>query len=53
MVQSQTGQIAHETLLGTKPTQNRAGGVAQVVECLLSKYEALNSNPSTAKSKIK
>jgi hypothetical protein len=29
------------------PTQKRAGGVAQVVEHLLSKREALNSNPST------
>jgi dihydroxyacid dehydratase/phosphogluconate dehydratase len=30
-----------------------AGGVIQVVEHLLSKYEALNSNPSTAKTKQK
>jgi hypothetical protein len=28
--------------------QKRAGGVAQVVACLLSKGEALSSNPSTA-----
>jgi hypothetical protein len=28
-----------------------AGGVAQVVECLLSKHEALNSRPSTEKKK--
>jgi hypothetical protein len=25
----------------------RAGGMAQVVECLLSMYEALGSNPNT------
>jgi hypothetical protein len=25
------------------------GGMAQVVQCLPSKYEALNSNPSTSK----
>jgi hypothetical protein len=35
------------------PTQNRAGGVAQVVQHLPSKYEALNLNPSTAKKKKK
>jgi hypothetical protein len=28
-----------------------ADGVVQVVECLPSKYEALSSNPSTAKKK--
>jgi hypothetical protein len=27
----------------------RAGGVAQVVECLLSKHKAQTSNPSAAK----
>jgi hypothetical protein len=27
------------------PTQKRASGVAQVVECLPSKHEALSSNP--------
>jgi hypothetical protein len=31
----------------------RAGGVAQVVEYLLSKCEALSSNPSTEKKKKK
>jgi hypothetical protein len=30
-----------------------AGGVAQVVESLASKYEALSSNPSTAKNQNK
>jgi hypothetical protein len=29
----------------------RAGGVTQVVVCLSSKHEALNSKPSTAKKK--
>jgi hypothetical protein len=28
-----------------------AGGVAQVVECLPNKHEALSSNPSTEKKK--
>jgi hypothetical protein len=32
---------------------SRAGGVAQMIECLLSKCEALRSNPSTAKKKKK
>jgi hypothetical protein len=31
-------------------TQNKAGGVAQVVECLPSKYEALISNPVLKKN---
>jgi hypothetical protein len=30
----------------------RAGRVAQVVQCLPNKYEALSSNPSTIKKKI-
>jgi hypothetical protein len=33
--------------------QDSAGEVAQVVECLPSKCEALNSNPSTTKKKKK
>jgi hypothetical protein len=36
IVQSQPRQIVFETLSQKYPTQNRAGGVAQVVECLLS-----------------
>jgi hypothetical protein len=36
-----------ETLSQKYPTQKRAGGVAQVVEHLPSKCEALSSNPST------
>jgi sigma54-dependent transcription regulator len=31
----------------------RAGGVAQIVELLSSKYEALSSNPTTEKKKKK
>jgi hypothetical protein len=31
----------------------RAGGVAQELECLLSKHSALNSNPSINKTKQK
>jgi hypothetical protein len=31
----------------------RAGGVAQVVECLPSKFKALSSKPSTEKKKLK
>jgi hypothetical protein len=34
-------------------THKRAGGVAQVIECLPSKCEALSSNPSTEKKKKK
>jgi hypothetical protein len=35
------GQTVGETLSPKYPTQKRAGGVAQVVECLHSKHEAL------------
>jgi hypothetical protein len=48
-VQSQPGQI--EFLSRKYPTQKRAGGVVQVLECLPSKCEALSSNPSTKKKK--
>jgi hypothetical protein len=50
-VQSQPRQIVHKTLPLKYTTRNRAGGVAEVVEHLPSKCEALNSNPSTAKNK--
>jgi hypothetical protein len=43
VVQRQTWQIVHQTL--SQKIQKRAGGVAQVVECLPCKLEALNSNP--------
>jgi hypothetical protein len=39
------GQIVHEPLSQKHPTQNRAGGVAQVVAHLSSKYES-KFNPS-------
>jgi hypothetical protein len=50
-VQSQTGKVA-KPYLKNYTTQNRAGEVAQVVEHLPSKHEALSSNPSPGK-KIK
>jgi hypothetical protein len=40
-VQSQPGQIILQTLSQKYPTQNRTGGVAQAVESLPSKYNAL------------
>jgi hypothetical protein len=42
-----------QTLSRKHPTQKRAAGVAQVVESLPSKCEALGSNPHTAKKKKK
>jgi hypothetical protein len=53
MVRSQPGQTVYETLFLKYPTQNRAKGVAQVLEQLCSKYDALSSNPSAAKKKKK
>jgi hypothetical protein len=47
MVQSQPRQIVCETLSQKYPMGKRAGGVFQVLACLLSKCEVLNSNPST------
>jgi hypothetical protein len=49
-IQRQLGQIVLETLHQKYPTQKRAGRVSQVVGCLPSKLEALNSNPSPAKN---
>jgi hypothetical protein len=46
------GQPQHcETLSQKYLTQNRTGRVVEVIECLPSKHEALNSNPSTKKKK--
>jgi hypothetical protein len=42
-------EIVQETLSQNYPTQNNAGRVAQVVESLHSKCEALSLNPSTTK----
>jgi hypothetical protein len=51
-VQSQPGQIIHETLFFKKnPTQKRASGEVQAVEHLPRQHEALSSNPSTPKPK--
>jgi hypothetical protein len=47
-VQSQPGKIDRETLSQKNISQNKAGGVAQVIECLPRKCKALSSNPSTA-----
>jgi hypothetical protein len=44
-------QIVPKTLSQKYPTQNRVGGVSQVVECLSTKHESLSSNPSTGKKK--
>jgi hypothetical protein len=43
-------QIVHEALFQKNPSQNRAGGVAQVVESLPNNCEALSSNPSAVKT---
>jgi mannosyltransferase OCH1-like enzyme len=55
-VQSQPGQIILKTLSQKYPIQNSTKGaaiVAQVVECLPSKCEALSSNSSAKKNKGK
>jgi hypothetical protein len=51
-VQRQLRQIHCKTLSGKDPTK-RAGWVAQAVECLPSKHEAMTANPSTTKKKKK
>jgi hypothetical protein len=52
-VWSQPKQIVHETLSKKNLDKNRAGGVAQVVECLPGKHEALSWNASPTKKKKK
>jgi hypothetical protein len=47
MVQDQPGQIVHNT-----PSLKWTRSVAQIVECLLCKCEALSSNSSTTKKKV-
>jgi hypothetical protein len=37
--------------LKKKESSRRTKGMAQVIECLLSKHESLSSNPSTTKKK--
>jgi hypothetical protein len=43
------GKLVQETVSQKNPTQNRPSRVAQVVELLPSKCEALSSNSSTGK----
>jgi hypothetical protein len=52
MVQSQPGQISSQDPI-SKILNTKKGweGVAQAVECLPSKHEALSLNPSTEKKK--
>jgi hypothetical protein len=51
MVQSQPRQIVPETLSQKYPSQKGSGVVAQVLEHLPSKHEALSTNPSVTKNK--
>jgi hypothetical protein len=44
MVQRQSGQILHQNLSQKYPTQNKAGRMTKMVECLPSKCETLSSN---------
>jgi hypothetical protein len=52
-VMVQSGQIVLNTLSQKYPTQKQPSTVAQVLEQLPSKQEALSSNPSTIKKKKK
>jgi hypothetical protein len=47
--QSQYRQIVPDILSGKYLIQKRNGRVAQVVKCLPSKHETLNSNPTPPK----
>jgi hypothetical protein len=49
----QPGQIISQDLIYKITTAKWTGGVAQVVECLVCKYEVLSSNPSPTKKKKK
>jgi hypothetical protein len=49
--QNQAEQIVHETLSRIYSTRKRAGRVVQLVKCLPSKHEALNSKPILLKNK--
>jgi hypothetical protein len=42
-----------KALHGKQECEGRAGGVAQMVEYLCNKHEALSSNPTTGKKKVK
>jgi hypothetical protein len=50
-VRSQPRQTVYKTLLRKYPTEKRAGRVAQVVEPLPNKHEALNSHRTVPKKK--
>jgi hypothetical protein len=50
---TQPGQIVGDTPSPKKSRTTWTGGVAQVVECVLCKCEALNLNPSPTKKKRK
>jgi hypothetical protein len=45
------GQIVRETPISKITRAKRTRGMAQVIEYLLYKYEALSSNPSPSKKK--
>jgi hypothetical protein len=47
----QTGLGKKQNLIFKITRGKRAGGMAQVVECLPSKHKALSSNPSTTNTK--
>jgi hypothetical protein len=51
-LRSSQAKIVCKTLSEKHPAQKRAGGMAQVVECLPSNSETLSSNPSTAKKSL-
>jgi hypothetical protein len=53
MVGSQTRQIIHKTLIFKQTRARWTEAVAEVVEHLLCKHEALTSNTSPTKIKIK
>jgi hypothetical protein len=48
----QTGVGTKEDTISKITRAKRAGGMAQVVECLLSKCEALSSNSSIKKKNV-
>jgi hypothetical protein len=50
-VRGQSGQIVCKTPISKITRAKWAGGVAQVVECLLCKCKAMSSNPSPTKKK--
>jgi hypothetical protein len=51
MTKASQGKKLLNPYLGKPQHRNRAGGVAQVVECLSSKLETLSPNPSITKKK--